>query len=366
MTDPDPYLPRVRPHRARLEVIDAALSTGKAAPQEIAALGKERAFTAKVVEAHETFARLRRELAEAQDLVREAADPAMKAMAEDEAAGLAVAHAAAEKSLRRLLLPRDPRDDKDVILEIRAGTGGEEAALFAGELGRAYVRLADRKGWSSETLERNETGLGGMKEWILALSGEAVYSVMKYEGGGHRVQRVPKTEAQGRIHTSACTVAVLPEADEVEVKIEAKDIRIDVFRSQGPGGQSVNTTDSAVRITHLPTGLVVSCQDEKSQIKNKAKGMRVLRARLKERMEAEAAASRSAERKAMIGSGDRSERIRTYNFPQGRVTDHRIGFSVFDLPAVLDGAFEEFHEALQTAAEEGKLGAASASDEEDA
>src|ERR1051325_8812162 len=253
-----------------------------------------------------------------------------------------------EKSLTSLLLPKDPNDSKNVIIEIRAGTGGEEAALFAGELYRMYTRYAEAQGWRVEILSSNPTGLGGFKEIILMIEGRGVYSRLKFEGGVHRVQRVPVTEGSGRIHTSAVTVAVLPEADEVEIDIDPKDIRVDVFRSSGPGGQSVNTTDSAVRITHIPTGIVVSCQDEKSQHKNRAKGMKILRARLLEKKQEEQRSEIAATRKLMVGSGDRSERIRTYNFPQGRLTDHRINLTLYKLDRIMEGELDEVFQALNT------------------
>jgi len=238
-------------------------------------------------------------------------------------------------------VPQDPNDEKDVILEIRAGAGGDEAALFAGDLYRMYARYAEERGWKLETLSASETGTGGIKEIVCNIRGDRVYSRLKHESGVHRVQRVPVTESQGRIHTSTATVAVLPEADEVDIEIETKDLRIDVFRSSGPGGQSVNTTDSAVRITHVPTGVVVQCQDEKSQHKNKARAMKILRSRIYEAEQARLAAERAGERRAQVGTGDRSERIRTYNFPQSRITDHRAGVTLHSLEAVLDGDLDE-------------------------
>jgi peptide chain release factor 1 len=253
-----------------------------------------------------------------------------------------------EKNLKILLLPKDPNDDKNILLEIRAGTGGEEAALFAADLFRMYTKYAESKRWRTEILSQHMTGIGGFKEVIVLVEGDLVYSRLKYESGVHRVQRVPETEAQGRIHTSAVTVAVLPEAEEVDVKIDPDDLRIDVYRSSGHGGQHVNTTDSAVRITHLPTGLVVTCQDEKSQHKNKAKAMKVLRSRLLDRQQAEQQSKISEERRSMVGSGDRSERIRTYNFPQGRATDHRIGLTLYKLDSVLEGELDLMIEPLIT------------------
>src|SRR5579872_6834750 len=273
-------------------------------------------------------------------------DPELKAMAEEEIAHLEPELARIEEELKVLLLPRDPLDDKNVVLEIRAGTGGDEATLFAAEIFRMYSRYAETQRWKIEVTSSSESSVGGLKEVIALISGEKVYSKMKYESGVHRVQRVPVTEQQGRVHTSAITVAVLPEADEVEIQIDAKDIRIDTFCSSGPGGQSVNTTYSAVRLTHLPTGLVVSCQDEKSQIKNRAKGLRVLRSRLYE-LELEKQQEKiGAERRSMVGSGDRSEKIRTYNFPQNRVTDHRVGVTIYQLDQVMEGKLEPFIEAL--------------------
>ncbi|MBW2608838.1 MAG: peptide chain release factor 1 [Deltaproteobacteria bacterium] len=253
-----------------------------------------------------------------------------------------------EKDLKLLLLPKDPNDEKNIILEIRAGTGGEEAALFAADLFRVYIKYAELMRWKTEILSRNITGMGGFKEIIILIEGQNVYSRLKHESGVHRVQRVPETEAQGRIHTSAVTVAVLPEAEEVDVKINSDDLRIDTFRSSGHGGQHVNVTDSAVRITHLPTGLVVSCQDEKSQHKNKAKAMKVLRSRLLDIQQAEQHSKISEERKNMVGSGDRSERIRTYNFPQGRVTEHRIGLTLYKLEAILQGQLDMILDPLIT------------------
>ena len=284
------------------------------------------------------------------------ADPDLRAMAEEEIAQIEPQLIAIEKEIRVLLLPRDPNDDKNIVLEIRAGTGGDEATLFADEIYRMYTRFAELKGWKVDVTHVSYSSVGGVKEVIALISGVKVFSQLKYEGGTHRVQRVPQTETQGRVHTSAITVAVLPEADDVEVNIQAKDIRIDTFCSSGPGGQSVNTTYSAVRITHLPTMTIVSCQDEKSQIKNKEKAMRVMRSRLFEMELEKQHAAMSAERRTMVGSGDRSEKIRTYNFPQNRVTDHRIGLTLHQLDLVINGKLDEIIEALVTYYQAKKLG----------
>jgi peptide chain release factor 1 len=275
-------------------------------------------------------------------------DPDMRKLAKEEIDALSTELEQLEGELKVLLLPKDPYDEKNIILEIRAGTGGEEAGLFAADLFKMYTRHADLKGWKAEILSQNITGIGGLKEIILLIEGNRVYSRLKYESGIHRVQRVPETETQGRIHTSAVTVAVLPEAEEIEVDINPEDLRIDVFRSSGHGGQHVNVTDSAVRITHQPTGLVVTCQDEKSQHKNKAKAMKVLRSRLLDMQQAEQHSKISEERRSMVGSGDRSEKIRTYNFPQGRVTDHRIGLTLYKLEQILQGEMDQIIDPLST------------------
>jgi peptide chain release factor 1 len=275
-------------------------------------------------------------------------DPEIRKLARDEIESIKAKVTALEKELKILLLPSDPNDEKNIILEIRAGTGGEEAALFAAELFRMYSRYAELRGWETEILSHHETGIGGFKEIIVLISGDKVYSRLKHESGVHRVQRVPETEAQGRIHTSAVTVAVLPEAEEVDVDIDPEDLRIDVFRSSGHGGQHVNVTDSAVRITHLPTNLVVTCQDEKSQHKNKAKAMKVLRSRLLDRQVAEQQSKITEERRNMVGSGDRSEKIRTYNYPQGRVTDHRIGLTLYRIESILQGDLDMIVDPLIT------------------
>jgi len=301
-----------------------------------------------VVEKYREYKDLRRGIAESKAVLADEKDPEMRAYAQEELDNLEIRMHKTEEELKILLLPKDPNDEKDVILEIRAGTGGDEATLFAAEVFRMYTRYAETQGWKVEVLNTSESGVGGLKEVIAMIQGDHVYSHMKYESGVHRVQRVPETEQQGRVHTSAVTVAVLPEAEDVDIKIEPKDLRIDTFCSSGPGGQSVNTTYSAVRITHIPTNTVVSCQDEKSQIKNRDKAMRVLRSRLYEMEMQKQQEALAKERKTMVGSGDRSEKIRTYNFPQNRVTDHRIGLTIHQLSDVMDGKLRPLIEALVT------------------
>jgi peptide chain release factor 1 len=308
---------------------------------------KAHSELSEIVEKYREWKSIRKSLEETKALLEEAStDAEMKALAHEELADLEKRQAKVEEELGILLLPRDPNDEKNVVLEIRAGTGGDEATLFAQEIFRMYDRYAESQGWRVEVLSTSLSGIGGLKEVIALIEGQRVYSKLKYESGVHRVQRVPATEQQGRIHTSAITVAVLPEADEVEIEIDPKDIRIDTFCSSGPGGQSVNTTYSAVRITHLPTGMVVSCQDEKSQIKNRSKALRVLRSRLYEMKLQEQQKQITEERRSMVGSGDRSEKIRTYNFPQNRLTDHRIGLSIHQLDRVMDGKLDDVIEAL--------------------
>ena len=318
-----------------------------------------------IVEKYREYKDLKRGIAESRAMVVDETDADMRAYAEEELAKLEARIATVEEELKVLLLPKDPNDEKNVILEIRAGTGGDEATLFAAEVFRMYNRYAESQKWKVEVLSTSESGVGGLKEVIALIEGDRVYSRLKYESGVHRVQRVPETEQQGRVHTSAITVAVLPEAEEVDIKIEPKDLRIDTFCSSGPGGQSVNTTYSAVRITHIPTNTVVSCQDEKSQIKNREKGMRVLRSRLYEVEMQKQQEALAKERKQMVGSGDRSEKIRTYNFPQNRLTDHRIGFTIHQLEQVMDGKLQPLIDALiahfqaEKMKGEGEAGAAS-------
>jgi peptide chain release factor 1 len=315
--------------------------------REYAKVAKERSELEEIVSSYREWRRVAREIEENRHLLEEK-DAAIQELAREEMTALRKQKEVIEERLKFLLLPKDPNDDKNVILEIRAGTGGEEAALFAAGLFRMYSRYADSRGWRVEVMSSNPTGLGGFKEIIALIEGRGAYSRLKFEGGVHRVQRIPVTESSGRIHTSTVTVAMLAEADEVEVAIDSKDLRVDVFRASGPGGQSVNTTDSAVRVTHLPTGIVVSCQDEKSQHKNRAKALKILRARLLEKKQEEQRSEIAATRKQMVGSGDRSERIRTYNFPQGRMTDHRINFTLYKLDQVMDGNLGELLDALAT------------------
>jgi peptide chain release factor 1 len=322
-------------------------------PARLRELSREHAALSEVVAAATRRRKVRDELASARELSESTGDDAEIAeMAREEVGVLEAELALLDAELKRLLLPRDPLDDRDAVVEIRAGTGGDEAALFARDLLRMYTRFAERKGWRVELLSRSESSGGGIKEVVMVARGANAYGSLRYESGVHRVQRVPVTESQGRIHTSAATVAVLPEAEEVDVQINENELKIDVYRSSGPGGQSVNTTDSAVRITHLPTGLVVTCQDEKSQHKNRDKAMSVLRSRLLDARIAEQEAARARERKLQVGTGDRSAKIRTYNFPQSRVTDHRIGFTTHALQAVLDGDLDEVIEQLQLAGRE--------------
>jgi peptide chain release factor 1 len=314
--------------------------------REMQRVGRELAELRPIAEAHARFRKVERELEENREMAESETDPGIKGMAREEISRLSQEKERLEEEIRLLLIPKDPNDDKNILIEIRAGAGGEEASLFASELFRAYSMYAEGKRWKVEVLDRSETGLGGTREVIAVIEGQGAYSRLKFEKGVHRVQRVPATEAGGRIHTSTVTVAVMPEAEEYDVQINADDLRVDVFRSSGPGGQSVNTTDSAVRITHIPTGLVVQCQDEKSQLKNKHKALKILRSRLYDAEMEKRAADRADLRRSQVGTGDRSERIRTYNFPQNRVTDHRIGLTIHQLSSVLGGGFDPFIDAL--------------------
>ena len=354
---PDPrLLQRLGDARTRFAELDEQLADPDVLrdPDRLRTLGQERAALEPAVREGSQLLELLSELEGAREMV-ESTEGEMRELAVEEVQSLEERIGPLTESVREHLLPRDPLDDRPAVLEIRAGTGGDEAGLFAADLLRLYTRYAERQGWSLELITISEGIPGAIREAVVTVAGRGAFGRLRYESGVHRVQRVPETESQGRIHTSAATVAVLPEAEEVDVAIDPSDLRIDVFRSSGPGGQSVNTTDSAVRITHVPTGLVVSCQDEKSQHKNKAKAMKVLRSRLLDRALAERDAERAAERRSQVGSGDRSAKIRTYNFPQSRVTDHRIGLSVYNLDAVMDGDLDPFVRALRLAAQEERL-----------
>ncbi len=355
----DSMLTRLERLERRLEEVNRLLSTEQAARDQAAfrRLNREHADLTQLIGHFHAWRRAIADVAAAETMLD---DPEMHDFAREEAAAAAARAAGETAVLERLMLPRDPDDDRDVFLEIRAGTGGDESALFAGDLLRMYLRFAERQRWQTELMSESVSDLGGYREVILRIAGDRVYARLKFESGGHRVQRVPETEAQGRIHTSACTVAVMPEADEeAEAQIAPEELRIDVFRASGAGGQHVNRTESAVRITHLPTGIVVECQDDRSQHRNRDKAMKVLAARLKDRRQREAQAREAAQRKSLVGSGDRSERIRTYNFPQGRVTDHRINLTLYKLERVMDGELDELTEALTAARQAEQLAAMS-------
>ncbi len=350
---------RLEEARVRLTEIDALFADPSVAsdPARVRDLGRERTDVVRLVETAEALERVHEELAESRTLANDSDDPELRELARAEIETLEAREAELQQTVRELLVPSDPLDDRAAVVEIRAGTGGDEAGLFAGDLLRMYRRLAERQGWNAQLIEFSEGIPGSVKEAILLVRGTGAYGRLRNESGVHRVQRVPETESQGRIHTSAASVAVLPEAEEVDLQIDPADLRIDVFRSSGPGGQSVNTTDSAVRITHQPTGIVVTCQDEKSQHKNKAKALKVLRSRLLDRMIAEQEAERAKDRRLQIGTGDRSGKIRTYNFPQNRVTDHRIGLTLYRLSEILDGDLGDVLSALRMARDQERLDA---------
>jgi len=350
-------LDRLAETRRRFEEVESRLADPEVLrdPDQLRELGRERSHLEAAVRLGDEFRTVLTQAADAREILASESDPDMVALAREELESAEARIPDLAEEVREILIPRDPLDDRPAVVEIRAGTGGDEAGLFAHDLYRMYQRYAERMGWKIDLLDVSEGIPGAFKEVIFNVRGEGAYGRLRLESGVHRVQRVPETESQGRIHTSAASVAVLPEAEEVDVEIDAADLRIDVFRSSGPGGQSVNTTDSAVRITHIPTGLVVSCQDEKSQHKNKAKAMKVLRSRLLDQKIAAQNAARAADRKSQIGSGDRSAKIRTYNFPQGRVTDHRIGLSVYDLEGVLAGGLDAFVRALRLAEQEERM-----------
>ena len=341
----------------RYEELTAEMSRPEVAAnhERLGALARERASLTTVVELHRGYQDVAAALEGARSIVAEGGDAEMVALAKDEIAELTARHAELEEQIKRALLPKDPRDERDVIIEVRAGTGGDEAALFAADLYRMYNRYAEDRGWKTEVVSASETGIGGFKEIVFEVHGDGAYSRMKYESGVHRVQRVPQTETQGRIHTSVATVAVLPEAQEVEIEIDDNDLRVDIYHASSHGGQNVQKVASAVRITHVPTGIVASCQDERSQMKNRVKAMAVLRARLLDKKVREQEAQIAGERKAQVGSGGRSEKIRTYNFPQDRVTDHRIGLTLHNLPAILDGKIDDLIDAVATSEEAKQL-----------
>jgi peptide chain release factor 1 len=340
--------------------LDRDLSDPAIAPDQkrMTLLARERRQLLPIETAYHKYKKLTDDLSGAREVLKDTRDPEMREMAEAEMRSLEEEFAKYDEDVKYLLVPQDPDDSRNCIIEIRAGTGGDEAALFAGDLYRMYMRFAERKGWKMETIDYNETGLKGFREVSFSLEGEDVFAKMKWEGGVHRVQRVPATETQGRIHTSAATVAVLPEVEDVEIDVNPNDLRIDIFRAGGKGGQNVNKVETAVRITHLPTGIIASCQEERSQLKNRNKAMKVLKSRLYEKAKEEADAKYSAERKSMVGSGDRSEKIRTYNFPQDRVTDHRIGLTLHNLPAIMDGEIDDLIEQLRIADRAKRLAAA--------
>jgi peptide chain release factor 1 len=349
---------RLRQALARAEEVAHLLADPETArnPAKLKQLGREHARLQAIRQANDRLTRLQAELAQAREVLADQ-DQELSQLARHDIERLAPEIGRLEEQLADLLVPPDPLNDRDAIVEIRAGTGGDEAALFAADLFRMYTRFCERRGWTVELLSLSEGVLGGLKEAVFAARGPRAYGTLRYESGVHRVQRVPATEAQGRIHTSAATVAVLPEAEDVDVKIDDKDLRVDVFRSSGPGGQSVNTTDSAVRVTHIPSGLVVQCQDQKSQLQNKIKALEILRSRLLDRMIAEQEAERARARRAQVGTGDRSAKVRTYNFPQNRVTDHRIGYTAHSIADVLDGRLDDLIDALRLAGERERLSA---------